>query len=120
MLEAFDKAGGHGPRIGQLTICWAPDREEAVETAHRVWPNTAIPGQLRQDLPTPSHFEQATALVTREVIASEVIAGPDPGPVLDAMRSYEEAGLDHVHLHQIGPDQEGFFRFWERELRPHV
>ena len=26
--------------------------------------------------------------------------------------------LDHVHLHQIGPDQDGFFEFWDRELRP--
>ena len=24
----------------------------------------------------------------------------------------------HRHFHQIGPDQDGFFRFWERELRP--
>jgi hypothetical protein len=23
-------------------------------------------------------------------------------------------------MHQIGPDQEGFFRFWETELRPRL
>jgi hypothetical protein len=22
-----------------------------------------------------------------------------------------------LYFHQIGPDQEGFFRYWERELR---
>ena len=63
VLDAFRKAKGTGPQIGQLTLCWAPTFAEAVETAHRVWPNTGLPGQLSQDLPTPSHFEQVTSLV---------------------------------------------------------
>jgi hypothetical protein len=36
------------------------------------------------------------------------------------VRTWEAAGFDHIALHQIGPDQEGFFRFWERELRPRL
>jgi coenzyme F420-dependent glucose-6-phosphate dehydrogenase len=117
-LGAYLEAGGGGPRIGQLTICWAESLDEAVSTARRVWPNSAIPGQLAQDLPTPAHFGQAAGLVRRDDVASQITCGPDPGPVIDAIRSYEEAGLDHVHLHQVGPDQEGFFRFWTQELAP--
>ena len=118
VLGAYLEAGGGGPRIGQLTICWAESEDAAVSTAHRVWPNSAIPGQLAQDLPTPAHFEQTAGLVRRDDVASEITCGPDPGPALEAIRSYEEAGLDHVHLHQVGPDQEGFFRFWAQELAP--
>jgi len=33
-------------------------------------------------------------------------------------QGFVEAGYDHVYFHQIGPDQEGFFRFAERELLP--
>jgi hypothetical protein len=29
-----------------------------------------------------------------------------------------EAGFEHVYVHQIGPDQEVFFRFYEREILP--
>ena len=29
-----------------------------------------------------------------------------------------DAGYDHVYLHQIGPDQKGFKRFFENELSP--
>ena len=85
VLTAFEKAGGSGPRIGQLTLCWAPDKDQALATVRRIWPNTALPGQLAQDLPTPSHFEQASALVTPDLLAEQVTAGPDPEPVLDAM-----------------------------------
>jgi G6PDH family F420-dependent oxidoreductase len=117
-LSAYDDAGGSGPRIGQLTVCWGETDDEAIATAHRVWPNSAIPGQLSQDLPTPTHFEQASSLVRSEDVAKEIICGPDPGPVLDAIREYEEGGLDHIHLHQVGPDQDGFLRFWADRLAP--
>ncbi len=118
VLRAFRHANGTGPRIGQYTLCWAPTEAEGVATAHRVWPNTGLPGQLAQDLPTPSHFEQATTLVSEQHIAEQVACGPDPDRVLDDLRTYEAKGLDHIHLHQIGPDQEGFLAFWEQELRP--
>ena len=61
IIKTWRRAGGRGPVYSQLSLCWAPTREEAVETAHRVWPNTGVPGQLSQDLPTPSHFEQAVS-----------------------------------------------------------
>ena len=28
-----------------------------------------------------------------------------------------DAGVDHVYLHQVGPDQEGFLRVWRDELQ---
>jgi hypothetical protein len=56
--------------------------------------------------------------VRSEDVAKEIICGPDPGPVLEAIQSYEEGGLDHIHLHQVGPDAEGFLRFWEERLAP--
>jgi G6PDH family F420-dependent oxidoreductase len=118
VLDAYIAAGGEGWKIGQLTICWAEDADQAVATAHRIWPNSAIPGQLSQDLPTPAHFEQAATLVRAEDVFSKIVCGPDPGPVLEAIRSYENDGLDHIHLHQIGPDQSGFFSFWEKQLAP--
>jgi G6PDH family F420-dependent oxidoreductase len=116
-LQAFDKAGGSGkPRYGQLTVCWAESEEAAQKTAHEIWPTAAMPGQLSQELALPAFFEQAAELVTEDKIKESIICGPDPQPVIDAVREYEAAGYTHVYLHQVGPDQEGFFRFAEREL----
>ena len=36
----------------------------------------------------------------------------------ESVGKYVDAGYDHLYFHQIGPDQDGFFRFWERELAP--
>src|SRR5947209_4686196 len=64
MLKTYAGAGGTGPRYGQVTACWAETEDEAKETAYRQWPNAAIKGQLSQELPLPSHFEQAAQMVS--------------------------------------------------------
>jgi G6PDH family F420-dependent oxidoreductase len=117
-IKAFETAGGRGkPRYGQLTVCWAEDEESARKTALEWWPNLAIPGQLGQELPLPSHFEQAAKLVRGDDMGV-IPLGPDPERHLTSIREYFDAGYDRVYVHQIGPDQDGFFSFYEREVLP--
>ncbi len=119
LVQRFDAAGGAGkPRYGQVTICWGDDAERAKQTAYEVWPNAGVKGELSQELPNPEHFEQAAQMVTPDDVADSVVCGPDAGPVIDQIDAYAEAGYDHVYIHQVGPDQEGFFRFAEREILP--
>lgn len=119
VIEAYRDSGGEGPIYSQLTLCWAHDREQALERATRMWPNTALPGQLGQDLRTVLHFEQAVSLVGSDSIeASSMPLGPDPMPILDSIQQAEDAGIDHVYLHQIGDPLDGFIDFWTEELRP--
>ena len=118
-VEQFQAAGGSGkPTYGMTHVCWATDEREARKTAHRVWPNSAIKGELGQELPTPTHFEQAAQMVSEDDVAELVVCGPDPEAHLAQLRTYLDAGFDHVYVHQIGPDQEGFFRFYESEVLP--
>jgi coenzyme F420-dependent glucose-6-phosphate dehydrogenase len=71
-------------------------------------------------LPLPRHFEQATENVTPEQLKEELTVGPDPKRYLASIQEMVEAGYTHVYFHQIGPDQEGFFRFWKDELAPQL
>ena len=117
--ETFERAGGAGkPRYAQMTVCWAADEAQARRTAFEIWPNGGLKGELSQELPTPAHFEQAAKLVTEEMVAEEVVCGPDPERHIAKIQAYIDAGYDHIYVHQVGPDQEGFFRFYEREILP--
>jgi G6PDH family F420-dependent oxidoreductase len=118
LINAFGDAGGAGPRIGQVTVCWGTSEAEARRTAREWWPTVAIHGDATQELATPAQFEQLTKSVTEEQVAELVPCGPDPERHLAAIRAYVDAGYDHVYLHQIGPDQAGFLRFAEGELLP--
>jgi coenzyme F420-dependent glucose-6-phosphate dehydrogenase len=119
IVQAFERAGGKGkPKYAQVTLCWAESEGEAKKTVKEIWPNAGLGGDLSYELPLPRHFEQASENVTEDELAEKVPCGPDPGPVLDQVRRFERAGFDHVYFHQIGPDQEGFFRFFGEELKP--
>src|SRR5436190_6707128 len=59
VIDGFRGGGADDrPRIGQMTVCWDRDERRAVQTALRLWPTAAIPGESGQELPNPKHFEQ--------------------------------------------------------------
>jgi G6PDH family F420-dependent oxidoreductase len=118
LVETYESSGGHGPKIGMLTVCWAKSEKEARKTAHEWWPNAALKGTLGQELPLPSHFEAASAMVTEDDVAETVVCGPDAGRHIDGIRKFADAGFDQVYVHQVGPDQEGFTGFYAREVLP--
>lgn len=117
LVRLYREAGGRGTVHGSIKVCWAADADAALDTLHRVWPNAGLPGELAQVLPTPEHFMQASSLVPRQALAKSP-HGPDPAAYVETIRSYVEAGFDEIYLTQVGPDQEGFFRFYENELKP--
>ena len=120
-VERFRANGGAGkPTYGQLHVCWAGSEKEAARTALEWWPNGAVSGSHFLELPLPAHFEEAAELVTEEAIADSVVCGPDPDRHIAAIREYLDAGYDHVYVHQVGPDQAGFFGFYESEVLPEL
>jgi len=119
IAERFESSGGAGkPKLGQVTVCWAKSEEEARRTAHEIWPNGGLQGALSQELPLPEHFEQAAEMVTEEDIAESVACGPNPERHKEQIREFEAAGYDHVYVHQVGPDQQGFLDFYASEILP--
>jgi G6PDH family F420-dependent oxidoreductase len=119
IVERFSKAGGEGkPTLGMLHVCYAETEDEAKRVAREWWPNSALPGQLAVELPLPEHFEQAAELLTEDDVCGAITCGPDPEIHADAFRRYADAGYDRAYVHAIGPDQEKFFAFYEREVLP--
>ncbi|ONI91659.1 LLM class F420-dependent oxidoreductase [Actinosynnema sp. ALI-1.44] len=121
LLRKFrDAGGGDKPAQSALKVCHAPTKQEGVATAHRLWPNEHLPGELAQVLPTPRHFEQASQLVTEEMVAEALPCGPDPRPFAEAVQEHVDAGFDEVYVQQIGPDQDAFFDFWQHKVFPEL
>ena len=116
ICRTYRDAGGSGATYGMLTVCWAASEAEARATALEWWPNAALKGPLAQELPLPSHFEEAAAMVDEESIAETIVCGPDPEAHLSGIRKFADAGFEHVYVHQVGPDQDGFIDFYEREV----
>jgi coenzyme F420-dependent glucose-6-phosphate dehydrogenase len=118
LLREYDLAGGGGPKLAQVKVVWDDSEREAEDLAYRLWPTSGLEGELSQLLPTPAHFEQAVAPLHRSDVVDAFPCGPDPKKHIDAINRYRDLGYDEVYVTQVGPNQEGFLRFYEREILP--
>ena len=87
---------------------------------HRMWPQGALKGSALSDLARPKDFEEVVASIPLEAAVANVTCGPDPACHVEAIVRFAAAGFTEVYVHQIGPDQAGFFRFYADEVLPHL
>jgi G6PDH family F420-dependent oxidoreductase len=102
--------GAEGGRvIGQIPVCWDPDRDTAIERAHDQFRWFGGGWSVNADLPTPAGFAGATQYVRPEDVAASIPCGPDLDAIVEAVRPYWEAGFTDVALIQIGDEQQELF-----------
>jgi G6PDH family F420-dependent oxidoreductase len=123
LITEFRSAGGTGkPMQAGYKVAWGTDDDAAVRTAHRLWANSGLPGELSQILPSPKHFEQASTLVDESATRDSIAYGDDAQRHVDAFRPFADAGFDDIYISQMGGREkatsiEGFFAFY-RDLLP--
>jgi G6PDH family F420-dependent oxidoreductase len=104
-------------KIGQLPVCWDPDRTAAVKRAHDQFRWFAGSWKVNAELPDVSSFAAATTFVTPENVAESIPCGPEVEPIVRQARQFAEAGFTDLALLQIGGEhQEGFLKFAESTL----
>jgi G6PDH family F420-dependent oxidoreductase len=126
MIARFRDGGGAGkPVTAGYKVCWGTDDDVAIDTAHRLWSNSGLPGELSQVLPSPAHFEQASTLVPRDSTRDSIAFGPDVDRHVDAFRPFADADIDVIHISQMGGRQpetsyQGFFEFYAGQVLPRL
>jgi G6PDH family F420-dependent oxidoreductase len=118
LIGRYRSGGGTGPVQAGTKVCYGSDRDEAVKTVHRLWPNESLPGELAQILPTPQHFQQASELVTEQMIGDSVPCGPDLDQHVAALQEFADSGVDELYLQQIGGGHDAFFEAYAKEVLP--
>jgi G6PDH family F420-dependent oxidoreductase len=116
----FDAAGGHGkPRVGQVPLCYDPDRDAAITRAHEQFRWFGGGWKVNAELPGPAAFAGATQFVTKDDVASSIPCGPDLDAHVAAVKEFVDAGFTDVAVIQIGGGQQEQFLTWaEKELLP--
>ena len=122
LIDGFRVAGGaaDGPAYSEAVLAWAESEEEALAVAHRQFRFSALGWAVNSELRDVAGFEAATQFIRPEDLKDLIAYGPDPDRHLALIRTYAEAGYDHVVLTAPGPDQQGFIRFFETELKPRL
>ncbi|MBO0731633.1 MAG: TIGR03557 family F420-dependent LLM class oxidoreductase, partial [Acidimicrobiaceae bacterium] len=47
-VNRYRDAGGHGPAVAGMKVCFGPDRDRAVALAYQRWRTDGVPGELNQ------------------------------------------------------------------------
>jgi G6PDH family F420-dependent oxidoreductase len=118
LISAWDKLKGNtgSRKIGQLPICWDPDKDRAISKAHDQFRWFAGGWAVNADLPTPAGFEGASQFVRPEDIAEQIPCGPDLDQIAEAVKEYLDAGFTDIAVVQVG--DEGQFEFLAQAAEP--
>ena len=108
--------GSPGRAIGQIPICWDPDRDAAIERAHEQFRWFAGGWAVNADLPTTAGFAGATQFVRPEDVADNIACGPDLEAIVEKVSAFWKAGFTDVALVQVG--DEGMDRFLDEAAEP--
>jgi len=119
-LVAQFRSQGGGDRVCQagFKAAFAATEQEGARIAYEKWPNSGVPGELSQVLPTPKHFEQASQLVTEDMVKESFVCGNDPAAHLQMIDKYEQAGFDEVYVANTGPHWQGLFDLYAEHVLP--
>jgi G6PDH family F420-dependent oxidoreductase len=121
-LVARFRAEGGGGKVAQagFKAAFAADEREGARIAYEKWPNAGVPGELSQVLPSPKHFEQASQLVTEEMVGKAFVCGNDPAAHREMIDKYAAAGFDEVYVANTGPHWQGLFDLYAHEVLPKI
>ena len=108
------------PRYGQRPSAGAatkpPRRRPSARSGRRARSRAWRPRNCR----LPTHFEQLTKSVTEDQLAEHTPCGPDIDRHVASLQEYVDAGVDHVYVHQVGPDQAAFIEAYAKDVLPRL
>ncbi|MCU1438218.1 MAG: fgd1 2 [Naasia sp.] len=116
LLAAWDALSAGGRKIGQIPICWGPDRDAAIGLAHDQFRWFGGGWAVNADLPTPAGFAGASKYVRPEDVAEQIPCGPDLDAIVESVSAFWEAGFTDIALVQVGDALQE--RFLEEAAEP--
>jgi G6PDH family F420-dependent oxidoreductase len=118
LVTAYREAGGDGRLYAEVPLAWASSEDDAAESARRLFRFGVTGWKVQAELPNPVNFDAATKLVTADHMKEEFGCGPDVARHVEVAKPFVEAGYDQLALINAGPDMDGFFDFFTKELGP--
>ncbi|QVQ50029.1 TIGR03557 family F420-dependent LLM class oxidoreductase [Spiractinospora alimapuensis] len=112
----YERAGGYGPRYNEVPLAINADRATALRDAREMFRFSAGGWKVMSELPNPVNFEAASQYVTVDDIAEMMSAGPDPQDHIAQVRTFADAGFDHLALVNAGGDVDEFLDYYQEEL----
>lgn len=121
VIEAFRRGGGEGKPIHlQVALNWAPTEAQALQGAFDHWRFVALGGDIGWELRSPEDYETATRFVRPEDMRESVLISSDLSQHAAWLKEYAALGVDHLYLHQVDSNQQGFIAAFSGKVLPQL
>jgi coenzyme F420-dependent glucose-6-phosphate dehydrogenase len=119
VIDAFrDQGGGDKPVALQMHVSWAQSDEEARHQAWHCWRANTLSPEQNAELSTPEEFEAASAGLPLHAIDAHVLISSDLGRHTAWIEEYRSLAIDHLYLHNTGPNQTEFIDAFGETVLP--
>lgn len=116
-------ASGRNPgsldRMIEIKLSYDPDPALALSNT-RFWAPLALTAEQKHGLEDPVEMERAGDELSLEQVASRWIVASDPGEAVAAIKTYVDAGFNHLVFHGPGPDQSRFLTTFAADVLPRL
>lgn len=106
-------------RMIEIKLSYDTDATAALENT-RFWSPLSLSPEQKHDITDPVEMERAADALPIEQIAKRWIVGSDPDEVVASIKTYVDAGFNHLVFHAPGHDQARFQELFARDLAPRL
>ncbi len=103
----------------EIKMSYDTDAELALENT-RFWAPLSLTAEQKHSIDDPIEMERAADQLPIEQVAKRWIVASDPDDAVAQVKSYVDAGLNHLVFHAPGHDQRRFLHLFERDLAPRL
>jgi len=114
-----DRDAGEIDRMIEIKISYDTDAELALENT-RFWAPLSLSAEQKHSIDDPIEMERVADELPIEQVAKRWIVASDPEDAVAQVKSYVDAGLNHLVFHAPGHDQRRFLQLFECDLAPRL
>ena len=118
-VAASDRSYDDLDRMIEIKLSYEETREAALENT-RFWSPLSLSKEQKHDVTDPVEMERAADALPIEEIAKRWIVGTDADEVVASIKTYVDAGFNHLVFHAPGHDQARFQELFARDLAPRL
>lgn len=104
-------------RMIEIKLSYDPDPDAALENC-RFWAPLSLTPEQKHSVDSPLEMERLADELPIEQVAKRWIVASTPEEVLEQVRPYVDAGLNHLVFHAPGHDQRRFLDLYAADLAP--
>jgi coenzyme F420-dependent glucose-6-phosphate dehydrogenase len=118
-LEAAGRSNEGYDRMLEVKLSYDRDPDRALENC-RFWAPLSLSAEQKQSVESPAEMERLADELPIEDVAQRWIVSSDPDEVVEKIRPYVDAGLNHLVAHCPGDDQERFLTQFSADVVPRL